>query len=399
MNSTDSYDGLQSSHLPVVKQLEKLKSVPPRDVQRALAGRAAFLQEASELAQAVSAAPEMRPIEWKQKIHNLFSIRKEHSRMFTTLTTLLVALTLIFGGGGLTVASAQNSLPDQPLYNLKLWTEELRFGLASDPQAAWQLSLAFADRRSNEIQAMFADGLAMPQSVQERYRSQVEQAVQLAAGLPDEQALPALEQTRQRLRLQEQALNQLQLQNDPQAQAARERIRLMLQERLNRVDADIERQQQRHGIPAQVPAGTSQPNATDETPITPLPASGFGPGPGDGSCDACTPNAGANNPWTTGTPTPGSSYGPGPGDGTCDTCDPTGSGSNPWTAGTPTPGSSYGPGPNPTQGSMEDGGKAQPTKSPAKTQAPQPGPTEKQQQSSPKDPGPQKSPGGGKNGG
>jgi len=396
MNPTDSYDRLQSSHLQVVKQLEKLKSVPPRDAQRALAGRAAFLQEAGGLAQAVSAAPEMRPIEWKQKLHNLFSIRKEHSRMFTTLTTLLVALTLIFGGGGLTVASAQNSLPDQPLYNLKLWTEELRFNLASDPQAAWQLSLAFADRRSNEVQAMFSAGQPLPQAVQERYRSQVEQVVQLAAGLPDDQALPALEQTRQRLRLQEQALNQLQLQNDPQAQTVRERIQLMLQERLNWVDADIERQQHRHGIPAQIPAATSQPT---ETPTTPPPASGYGPGPGDGSCDACTPNAGINNPWTTGTPTPGSGYGPGPGDGSCDACTPAGSGSNPWATGTPTPGSSYGPGPNPTQGGGGDADKAQPTQSPAKTQAPQPGPTQGQQQSTPKGPGPQKTPGGGKNGG
>ena len=351
MNPIDSYD------LEVVQQLEKLKAVPRRNSQNVLAGRAAFLQEARELAQGVSVPTEMRPIGWKQKLTNLFSIRKEHSPMFTTLATILVALTLVFGGGGITLASAQNSLPDQPLYNLKLWTEELRFSLVSEPQAAWQLSLAFADRRAAEVQAMFGASQPLPQTVQERYRSQVEQAIRLANGLPDDQALNALEQTQERLRLQERALNQLQLQNDPQAQAIQERMRLMLQERLNWVDGDIQRRQQRQGSPAQPaadesPTATSQPTATVETPIAPSPGSGYGPGAGDGTCDACTPNAGESNPWTTSVPTPGSSYGPGP---------------------------------NPTQGSRNDGGKTQDT---------QPNPTQSQQQSTPKGPGSQKTPGG-----
>ncbi len=351
MNPIDSYD------LEVVQQLEKLKAMPRRNAQNALAGRAAFLQEAHELAQGVSVHTEMRPIGWKQKLTNLFSIRKERSPMFSTLATLLVALTLVFGGGGITLASAQNSLPDQPLYNLKLWTEELRFSLAFDPQAAWQLSLAFADRRAAEVQAMFGASQPLPQTVQERYRSQVEQTIRLANGLPDDQGLTALEQTRERLRLQERALNQLQLQNDPQAQTIRERMRLMLQERLNWMDGDIERRQQHQGSPAQPaadesPSATSQPTATVETPIAPSPGSGYDPGAGDGTCDTCTPNAGESNPWTTSVPTPGSSYGPGP---------------------------------NPTQDGGDDGGKTQDT---------QPNPTQSQQQSTPKGPGSQKTPGG-----
>lgn len=417
MNPIDSYD------LEVVQQLEKLKAVPRRNAQKALASRAAFLGEARELAQGVSIPREMRPIGWKQKLNNLFSIRKERSPMFTTLTTILVALTLIFGGGGITLASAQNSMPDQPLYNLKLWTEEMRYNLTSDPQAAWQLSLAFADRRAAEVQAMFSAEQTIPERVQERYRSQVEQTIRLADGLPEEQGLNALTQTRERLRLQEQTLNQLQLQNDPQAQVIRERMRLMLQERVNWVDGDIERRQQRQrqGSPAQPaadesPTATSQPTATVEAPIAPSPGSGYGPG--DGTCDGCTPNAGENNPWTTGVPTPGSGYGPGPGDGTCDDCKPNagennpwttsvptpgssygpGSGdgscdsctpkageSNPWTTSVPTPDSSYGPGPNPTQDGGNNGGKTQDT---------QPKPTQNQPQSTPKGPGSQKSPGG-----
>jgi hypothetical protein len=393
MNPTDSTD------LQVVQQLEKLRYVPPRDEQRAKSGRAAFLQEARDLSQAVSAPSEMRPIGWKQKLLTMLSTRKERSPMFTTLTTLILALTLIFGGGGITLASAQNSLPDQPLYNLKLWSEEVRFNLAADPQAAWQLAQSFADRRAAETRTMLAAGQSPSLVVQDRYQSQVEQAIRLAAGLPGDQALAALEQTRQQLRLQEQALSQLQMQNDPQKQAIRERIQLMLKERLNWVDAGIERQQQHNGGPVQPPAATGQPKTTIESPATPT---------SEGVLPVGSATLGAGNPWTTGTPTPGSGYGPGPGDGSCNlpagTCSTpaAGQGGNPWTTGTPTPGSSYGPGPNPTQDNTGSAVKTQQpraTQSPAKTQAPQSNPTQSQSQSTPKGPGPQKTPGSGKNGG
>lgn len=404
MNPIDSYD------VQVVQQLEQLKSVPQRNAQRAQAGRAAFLQEARQFAQTVSAPAELRPIEWKQKILNIFSTRKERSPMLSSLTTLILVLTLIFGGGGITVASAQNSLPDQPLYNLKLWSEELRFNLTSDPQAAWQLAESFAERRATETQTMLAAGQTPSQAVQERYRSQIEQATHLAAGLPADQALGALEQIRQQLRQQEQSLNQLQLQNNAQAEVVRQRLQLMLQERIRTVEAGIERQQQRNGGPAQAPGGAGQPGGplapTDElnpggilpaeattgesgnpwTTGTPTPYSGYGPGPGDGTCDACTPNAGENNPWTTGVPTPGSGYGPGPGDGTCETCTPVGG--------------SYGP--KPTQGSAGGTGDDQQpkaTQAPAKTQAPHNNPTQSQPQMQDKGSGSQNTPGGGKNGG
>jgi hypothetical protein len=404
MNPSESYDW------QVVQQLEALKSVPQRDAQRAQAGRAAFLQEAHEFAQTVSAPAKLRPIEWKQKLLSLFSTRKERSPMLTSLTTVMLVLMLVFGGGGITLASAQSSLPDQPLYNLKLWSEEMRFNLTSDPQAAWQLAESYAERRATEAQTMLAAGQAPSQAVQERYRNQVEQATRLAAGLPADQALGALEQMRQQLRQQEQTLSQLQLQNDPQAETVRERLRLMLQERMRSVEAGIERQQQRNGRPAEVPGAAGPPSATVEptgdetqngilpaeaatvepgnpwTTGTPTPYSGYGPGPGDGTCDACTPNAGENNPWTTGVPTPGSGYGPGPGDGTCDTCTPVGG--------------SYGP--KPTQGGTGGtGDNQQPkaTQAPAKTQAPHNNPTQSQPQSPDKGPDSPNTSGGGKHGG
>jgi hypothetical protein len=404
MNPIDSYD------VQMVQQLEVLKRVPPRNAQRAQAGRAAFLQEARQLAQAVSAPAELRPIEWKHKFLSLFSTRKERSPMLSLLTTLMLVLTLIFGGSGITLASAQNSLPDQPLYNLKLWSEELHFNLTSDPQAAWRLAESFAERRAAETRAMLAAGQTPSQAVQERYRSQIEQATHLAAGLPASQALGALEQIRQQLRQQEQSLNQLQLQNNDQAEAVRQRLQLMLQERIRSVEAGIERQQQRNGRPAQAPGAAGQPGGarepTDEltpsgilpaeattsaggnpwTSGTPTPYSGYGPGPGDGTCDACTPNAGENNPWTTSIPTPGSGYGPGPGDGTCETCTPAGG--------------SYGP--NPTQGSAGGSMKTQQpaaTQAPANTQAPHNNPTQSQPQDTDNGPGSPNTPGGGKHGG
>ncbi len=69
-------------------------------------------------------ARESRHTGWKP---NLFG-RKEPLRM-TTLGTIILAISLILGGSGITAVSAQGSLPDSALYPVKLLTEDIQFGL------------------------------------------------------------------------------------------------------------------------------------------------------------------------------------------------------------------------------------------------------------------------------
>jgi Domain of unknown function (DUF5667) len=305
---------------------------------RNTAQRANFLNEARKLAPVVSKSAGRRQNGWKLPVWSIFKVREEHKPMFQIFGTLLLVITLFLGAGGITTFAAQDSLPDEPLYALKLWSEETRLSLA-DPQQEWLLAMEFAERRAAEIRRLVENDQVPPEALQVRLRQQVEQAIRLAVGRPDEEARAALEQVRQRLHYQSQLMNELQAGRGPQAEAALVRARQTLQERQRWVESGIQepnwlREQFRLRLQGANPApgvqkrwryGTAQPGGVDL--------------PGYGPCLNCTPQGQqlGGNPWTTGTPTPGSGYGEG-------------WGGNPWTTGTPTPGSGYGPGPGPESG-------------------------------------------------
>lgn len=255
--------------------------------------------------------------------------------MFSTLATIILITSLILGGGGATVAAAQNSQPDQPLYSLKIFGEDIRLGFSVDPKAEYQLALEFADQRAAEIQTMLQAGSLPPEQVQTRYQNQVEQAIQFALNLSDDQTAVALDQIRTHLQTHQQSFLQVQANASPRIEAALIQTRQMLQEHQQWVAAGL-------ADPAKLREQLRLRNqALKQTPIssaTPV-----------GQSTQVATGTGSGNPWTTGTPTPGSAYGPGKGTAVCEFCTPTGSGqgSNPWTTGTPTPGSGYGPGPGP----------------------------------------------------
>jgi hypothetical protein len=317
------------------RKLAVLNKVTDRNPENANSGRAKFMQQAQELAPGVSPVENRRHNGWKQSILPMFmNSRKEHTPMFSTLATILVIVSLVLGGGGVTVVSAQSSQPDQPLYNVKIWSEDVRLILASDPLSQYQLSLEFANRRAEEIQSMLQAGSVPPDAVQIRYQNQLEQAIRFATNLPDAQAIQALEQIQTRLLTQQQALLQVQAYGSSNAEAVLLQIRLMVQDRLQWVKNGLKN-------PTQL-RDQLQQRDQDRLHTTTQTAQGT----------QLAPGTGGGNPWTTGTPTPGSGYGPGNGTGDCITCTPTFNdlgGNNPWTTGTPTPNSGYGPGSQSTQ--------------------------------------------------
>ena len=339
------------------KKFASLQLVPARKPENAEKGRIAFLQQAQEIAKAVSPLEKRRHKGWMHALQPIFMTpRKEQTPMFGTLATIVVIVMLVLGGGGTTMAAAQSSYPDQPLYALKLWSEDIRLGLAADPQAELQLDLEFTARRAEEIRNMVQGGRVPPESVQTRYRSEVEHAIQIAANFPGGQAIQALEQVRTHLQTQQQALLQVQANGSSQGEASLFRSREMLRVRLQWVEEGLkdpvqlrDQLRDRDRVSTSTPAGMAT--------------------------QADQPGTGNGNPWTTGTPTPGSGYGPGPGSG------------NPWTTGTPTPGSGYGPGPGPaptrtcTPGSGNSPG-------PQPTQPPDNQPTQAGPQPTQKGPGP-----------
>jgi hypothetical protein len=70
----------------------------------------------------------------------------------------LVALIIVVLGGGGTVAAASNSMPDNVLFSIKLATEKAQLSLASGEVAKTELNAKFADRRTDELVYMAAQG-------------------------------------------------------------------------------------------------------------------------------------------------------------------------------------------------------------------------------------------------
>ncbi|WP_322807334.1 DUF5667 domain-containing protein [Thermanaerothrix sp.] len=338
--------------------LDALRAIPPRDPAVAAQARQAFLEQARQLA--VSARPERRLNRWKAFWIGLLYPKKEVSPMFSALTTILLVVSLLLGGSGVTVAAAQASLPDDLLYPVKTWSEDLRSEITRDPQARLNLSLELAERRTAEITQMVARDEVPPEPVLLRLQTHLQTALQLAVAQSDAQAVRALERIRQRLEIQYQRLLQQGSVTNPTAQAALVRTRAMIQTHLQAVqeglqDPQILRQRLRQGMPETVPPQNHQPGGNPWTQDTPTPGSGYGSGQGGNPWTQDTPTPGSGygsgqggNPWTQDTPTPGSGYG-------------SGQGGNPWTQDTPTPGSGYGPGPGPEATCTPGSGPMMPT--------------------------------------
>jgi hypothetical protein len=356
----------------LIEQLDFLRISPVRNPENAQIGRASFLQEAQDFSGAVSLPVKRRHNGWMHALQSIFKVqKKEQSPMISTLATIILIVSFVLGGGGVTVAAAQSSQPDQPLYSVKVLSEDARMGLVVDPQSEYQLALQFADRREAEIRTMLVAGSIPPESVQTRYQDQVDQAIQFAINLPDDQATLALQQIQARLQTQQQALDQVQLNRSPDVDAALLRTQQMLKDRLQLVEAGLIDPVH---LRDQLHLHDQQRTQDRQTMTSPA-----------GQSTKLSSGTGNGNPWTTGTPTPGSGYGPGDGTGDCATCTPIGKSQagNPWTTGTPVPGSGYGPGPGPdptrscTPGSGS-GSALQPAQ-PQNNQPDQAGPQQKNQ--------------------
>jgi len=293
--------------------LQSLRGVKPRDPQRAAEQRASFVAEARKLAPAVSNRTHTRLGMWLAGLTNSKpALRKEKMAMVNILVTLLVALGLVFGGGGAALAASQSAMPDEALYPVKTWSEQVQLQLAGDDEDKVQLMNAFTNRRMEEIRTMLQAGEQVPEPVMTRLEYQLQYMLQLAAGQPEGQSEQALLQLRNQLQIQNQLMQQLQLGEGNQAGVlTRERIRTMLELQLHQAEAGIvDPQMLQEQIRLQQQNGNMNPSGDDVIELS------------------------GANPYATGTPTPGSGYGPG-------------ESQNPWTDTTPVPGSGYGPGPGP----------------------------------------------------
>jgi uncharacterized membrane protein YgcG len=202
--------------------------------------------------------------------------------MFTTLMTILLALSLVAGGAGATVHAAQDALPNGPLYPVKIVSEDVRLGLTNGDAHLLQLTLAYATRRMDEMAKIGQEGKPVPEEVALRHEEQMKFAFKLAAGMQEPDRSLAMAQIRTQLEKQEQIMEQLRV-NFPEGL---EPLMAQVQERLqaqNRL-CDLEQEdplkfeaQVREMLQAGKPegAGNETPGEPNVDPVGPQ----IGPGP------------------------------------------------------------------------------------------------------------------------
>jgi uncharacterized membrane protein YgcG len=212
----------------VKNRLEELKNVPARNPLQAASERARFLREAAEYRQAVSPGRRVRQSGWT------FQIRKEKLSM-NALVSLILAASLLLGGGA-TVAAAQDDLPNQSLYQLKLWTENASLAMNGEPQEQATLLMNMAQTRVQELAALAEMGVTPPDQVRVRLEQHLRQMLQLAANMDDAACEKTLLQLREHLQVQERIMEQLQTHANPESEPLLTQTRLMLQNHLRLVN-------------------------------------------------------------------------------------------------------------------------------------------------------------------
>jgi uncharacterized membrane protein YgcG len=189
----------------LTEAIESIKEIPPRNDQASRAGRAAFLEEGAKYRSEFTEG-EKHPL--GESLLALFRTAF-FSPAFKPVAALVLAMVLFLGAAATTVYAAQESLPDQALYPVKIWSEDARLSMSVSAQSRLEFALDFSDRRLSEMAGLQAAGESIPESLENRYQTELQMALELAAGMDDPQALQLLVMVHQRAKNQVQPMQQI----------------------------------------------------------------------------------------------------------------------------------------------------------------------------------------------
>ena len=151
------------------------------------------------------------------------------------LVSILVALALVAGGGA-TVAAAQDDLPTEPLYQVKLFTEDVRLMLNADPQTEIDMLMEMSQERTREMITLSEAGITPPNQVALRLEQHIRQAMEVTSRLEGQAMKGALSGIQTSLQTQEQMMLQAQNQAAGEEPTLMTQTQAMLQIRLRQVD-------------------------------------------------------------------------------------------------------------------------------------------------------------------
>jgi uncharacterized membrane protein YgcG len=142
------------------------------------------------------------------------------ARLIAILLAAVMGLAALGGGA---IWAADDSLPGDSLYPVKLATEDIRLALIPAPRGQVDLTLELVGKRTEEIQALAATGQHVPDETIARMERHIEYALTRTAWASDEEMTDLLTQITERIRAQVQMLEQVQATAPQQAQAGLER--------------------------------------------------------------------------------------------------------------------------------------------------------------------------------
>ena len=341
---------------PVVQTAQQvmiLAEVPPPPPHGLAPGRQRFLAEAAQLRAESRGKPQ-----WLLP-------RRQFLGGAMRLAAALAVIAILFGVVAGATQAAAGSLPGQPLYGVKLATEQIRLALAGQPgnRAAVQQSLA--EERLDEIVALLERKQTVGPSVSTRATRQMEQALAASAQLEDAAAAQALQRLAEAIRQREQAMLGAagESPEPPVREMLREMERVRQEAHAGQGDPAGLRRRLRQGAPTeptdqpdptQTPGTTYTPQRTGMPGDSPGPSGTPGPTGGPSGTPGQTPGAGATSQPTGG---PQASRTPGP-SATSPTSEPPHASHTPGPSGTPGPtgGPNGTPGPGQTAGPGGGGG-------------------------------------------
>ena len=197
--------------------LTALRAVEMPSAQALATDRRDFLDEISALSPSpVSLGPAARLKKWMARyffpqvqIPTLQLPKfKEQRQMSALLIKAVLVFGVIFGSAGGTAAMAAESLPDSPLYPVKLAMENARLSMADTPAAQAKLHLELAQTRAMEMEKLAQQGNTPDVSVMTHLQHHLEQAFAHAAQTSDSTMTQLLVQAQAMLETQAQNLAQ-----------------------------------------------------------------------------------------------------------------------------------------------------------------------------------------------
>jgi hypothetical protein len=255
------------------KMLESLQEVPDRNLQDSHVGRENYL------AQVRSLKPRKRVLRKSSPSRRTAGQRGWVIRFATIAAVLVIAFSSLGG----TIYAAQAAQPDDFLYGVKTWTEEIQVSLEEDPEDKLDLYVSFANRRMQEIQLQAAAGQQISEKALALLEQHTRHMLEQAATLSDFGMNKALRQIEENLQLQNQLMVELGKEYPEGSPPGLLKAEQRIQQRLELVENAIEE-----------PAGFQE-----QLQLEQMPGEGEGNEPGNPDApqgDPNNPNGGENNP-------------------------------------------------------------------------------------------------------